>query len=63
MRSSAAFSTTRSSTMAPISTTAPVSSAKAMNSPGGTSPRSGWFQRTSASRATARQSASDTTGW
>ena len=62
MRSSAAFSTTRSSTMAPISTTAPVSSANAMLHRR-TSPRSGWFQRTSASRATARQSSSLTTGW
>ena len=43
-----------SSTHAPIGTMSPVSSASAMNSAGGSSPRSGWFQRTSASKPMTR---------
>ena len=37
------------STQRPIGTTSPVSSASGMNCPGDTVPRSGWFQRNSAS--------------
>ena len=43
-----------SSTHAPIGTISPVSSASGMKSAGGTSPRSGWFHRTSASNPITR---------
>ena len=43
---------TRRNTHSPIGTISPVSSASAMKSVGCTRPRSGWFQRTSASSDT-----------
>jgi len=51
------------STQRPIPVIAPVSSASGMNSNGGMSPRSGWFQRTSASNPIVRLSVSRTIGW
>ena len=51
------------STQAPISTMSPVSSASGMNSIGGTRPRSGWFQRSSASAPVICPEVSETTGW
>ena len=51
------------STQRPIPEIAPVSSASGMNSTGGMSPRSGWFQRTSASKPVVRRSVSRTMGW
>ena len=41
----------------------PFCSATGMNSDGGTSPRSGWFQRMSASTETTARVRSETTGW
>jgi hypothetical protein len=40
-----------------------VSSANPMNSDGASNPRSGWFQRTSASAPTQAPLATDTIGW
>ena len=51
------------STQRPMPVIAPVSSASGMNSTGGTSPRSGWFHRTSASKPVVRPSVSRTVGW
>ena len=51
------------STQRPIGTISPVSSANGMKSPGTTSPRSGWCQRSSASIPATWPSASRTIGW
>jgi hypothetical protein len=51
------------STRRPMGTIRPVSSARETNSPGMTRPRSGWSQRTSASRPASSPSGSRTTGW
>ena len=50
-------------TQSPSGTIRPDSSASAMNSPGLTTPRSGWFQRMSASALTMRPLAISTMGW
>ncbi|MNL32977.1 hypothetical protein D3C87_1548630 [compost metagenome] len=47
----------------PISTIRSDCSAMAMNSAGGTSPRVGWFQRTSASKPVGSPSVALTRGW
>jgi hypothetical protein len=51
------------STHSPIGTIRPVSSAMAMNSLGPSRPRSGWFQRISASNAEKRLLARSNSGW
>ena len=51
------------STQRPIGTIRPISSANGMNWSGGTRPRSGWRQRSSASTPDDRPSARRTTGW
>ena len=51
------------STKRPMATIRPVSSASGTNSDGITVPRAAWFQRTSASAATASPVASATIGW
>ena len=50
-------------TQRPIGRIAPFSSAISMKSPGATSPRSGWSQRTRASTPSMPPPASDTIGW
>ena len=51
------------STHSPIGMMRPVSSAQAMNSPGMTRPRVGWFQRSSASKPVIRSLSRSITGW
>ncbi len=51
------------STQRPIGMIRPVSSAIGMNSTGPTMPRSGWFQRSSASTPEIDPSERRTTGW
>ena len=52
-----------SSTHLPISVISPVSSASGMNSSGGTTPRTGWFQRISASTPVVLMSLRANVGW
>ena len=52
-----------SMTVAPTGTISPDSSRSGMNSAGDTRPRSGCFQRSSASTPTTRRVAADTRGW
>ena len=52
-----------SSIHAPIGTIRPVSSARGMNSDGATNPRSGWFQRSNASKPTTRPLRRLVIGW
>ena len=47
----------------PICLIKPVCSAIGMNSAGGTMPRIGWFQRTSASNPLGLLSSAETSGW
>ena len=54
---------TASTTQSPIGSIRPLSSAAGMKSPGGIIPRSGSFQRSSASTATASPLATSQTGW
>ena len=51
------------STYAPSGTMSPVSSASGMNSPGETTPRSGWRQRTSASKLRIVRLRASSSGW
>ncbi len=51
------------STQRSIATIIPDSSATGMKPAGGIVPRSGWFQRTSASQPTIRSLARSTSGW
>jgi len=50
-------------TNAPILPISPYNSAKGMKSLGGTTPRSGWRQRTSASTPTSNCVSSENSGW
>ena len=59
----AASAQARRRTRSPMARIAPLSSATGMNSPGETSPRSGWFQRTSASTPMTAPPSSVTIGW
>ena len=59
----APWATASRSTQRPMSVMTPDSSASGMNSTGGTRPRSGWFQRTSASKPVVRPSVTRTVGW
>ena len=60
---SAARSMAFSMMIRPIGTIRPDFSAIGMNSPGETTPRSGWIHRTRASTPVTRPSRSETCGW
>ncbi len=62
-RHAASWRQDSSRTQAPIGTIGPSSSAMRRNSPGSSSPRSGWSQRSSASQPIGMPSAIATSGW